>query len=383
MLVAPCIAVPIIPPAKANGPSSSAGSATPNHAVVRTSTGPNLGAAKPAVVKPTAGKLSTDKPAVVKPTAGKLSTDKSAVTAKHEAGKRDAGKKEKKDERKRDAGRKHDKHEGRNVRKHDKHDHDHGKREKHNSRRHDKHDHDHGKREKHDSRRHGKDNHDHGKHEKHDSRRHNKDDAHKEHKTREITHPRHVIKPQALSDNARNVVSGLLRRSDDEMELYRRETEDLELVIREFDELMTREPFFGKLWRKVKHYVTVKNIKEGIDLAKSLKGRELSPELEALAAREPLVDALLKTVKEASAPEKAKADAKPSNEVKHEDNPDMYVRDVEELDARDPFLNSFWKKAKPILTRKNFDTASGLIRTFTREENPEVFERDYEIDELD
>jgi len=179
------------------------------------------------------------------------------------------------------------------------------------------------------------------------------------------------------------VAVSLSKRSEG-AELSERDIEDIQLAIREFDDLVTREPLFGGFWRKVKHFVTFKNIKEGVDLAKSLKGRELLPELEALAAREPVVDAILKTVKEISAPIKhPNAAPEPHSSVVSEDNSDMYERDFEEpkLDAREPspFLDSLWRKIKPVATRKNIQEASDLVRTFARE----VFERDYELNELD
>jgi hypothetical protein len=192
--------------------------------------------------------------------------------------------------------------------------------------------------------------------------------------------PRHVVRKH--QPHAETVASSLIKRSDD-LELSERELDDIDLAIREVDELIAREPFLGGWWKKVKHAFTIKNIKTGIELAKSLKGRELSPEIEALAAREPLVDAILKTVKEASNPEHGHHTSEHSASTSHGDNPDMYERDLEDLDARDPFLNSFWRKVKPAVTRKNIQTASDLIRTFSREENPEVFERDSPLDELD
>jgi hypothetical protein len=193
--------------------------------------------------------------------------------------------------------------------------------------------------------------------------------------------PRHIFpNPQRHVDAIRNVVSSLYKRSDD-TELSQREVEDIQLVIREFDDLVTRS-----FWKKLKHFVTFKNIKAGIDIAKSLKGREISPELEALAAREPMVDAILKTVKEISTPENVDTASKLTNNIAREDNPDMYDRDLEEIDAREPFLDSLdsvWRKVRPIATRKNARRVSGLVRSFAREDNPEVFERDYELNELD
>jgi hypothetical protein len=204
--------------------------------------------------------------------------------------------------------------------------------------------------------------------------------------------PRHVVhrnKHPRHKEAIRNVAVRLSKRSDG-ADLSERDIEDIQLAIREFDDLVTREPIFGGLWKRVKHLVTVKNIKTGMDIAKSLKARELSPELEELAAREPLVDAIWKTVKEISAPtEHSDAASKPNSIVAREDNPDMYERDLEEseLDAREPepepFFKSLWRKIKPVATPHNIKAASDLVRTFTREEQSEVFERDYELNELD
>lgn len=193
-------------------------------------------------------------------------------------------------------------------------------------------------------------------------------------KARRVATPRNI-------DTVRNVFSALSKRSDDP-ELFQREFEDFELAVREFDDLAVREPLFGSLWKKIKHFVTIKNIKSGIELAKSLKGRELSPELEALEAREPIVDAPLKTAKEPTPSENGGAAPKHASSVAGGDNPDMYERDLEELDARD-FFKSFWRKAKPVATRENIKGVSDLVRSFTREEHGDIFERDYEIDELD
>lgn len=201
-------------------------------------------------------------------------------------------------------------------------------------------------------------------------------------KARKVAPVLHMIpKPLRRVDTIRDVVGSLFKRSDDG-ELSRREIDDIELFIREFDDLVTREPFFGSLWRKVKHFVTIKNIKSGIDLAKELKGRDLS-DLEELAAREPIVDASLKMAKEIASPESGDATSKHASNIVREDNPEMYVRDLEELDARDPFLDSFWRRVKPVATRKNVAAVSDLVRSFAREDNAEVFERDYELDELD